>query len=213
MERTRLNAYAELVDGVVLPAALAGHPALDFCNTLAGWDGVDVGDYLRAYDHLAVFAAAGGLVEPAVVGRLRRRSHRRRTEAAEVLANARRFRADLYSEIVAPHPGSHWDRVAAEVTAAGSVSRLVLHGERAEWVLPERVGLRLPLLAVARSAGDLLVSDDVRAVQACPGRGCGWLFLDRSGRRRWCTMATCGNRAKVRRFAERRRTSAVQGPV
>ncbi|MFD0428560.1 CGNR zinc finger domain-containing protein [Streptomyces zhihengii] len=25
-----------------------------------------------------------------------------------------------------------------------------------------------------------------------PRGGCGWLFLDESGRRRWCSLRTCG---------------------
>jgi predicted RNA-binding Zn ribbon-like protein len=40
-------------------------------------------------------------------------------------------------------------------------------------------------------------------VKACPGDSCGWLFLDPRGRRRWCIMATCGNRSKVRAHAAR----------
>ena len=47
-----------------------------------------------------------------------------------------------------------------------------------------------------------------RALRACggvPGRRCGWLFLDTSGRRRWCSMTTCGSRVKMRRLYERRR--------
>jgi predicted RNA-binding Zn ribbon-like protein len=58
-------------------------------------------------------------------------------------------------------------------------------------------------LGVARAAGELLTSPEPRVVRACPGRGCGWLFLDRRGRRRWCDMAVCGNRAKARRHAAR----------
>ena len=40
-------------------------------------------------------------------------------------------------------------------------------------------------------------------VGACPA--CGWLFLDtsKSGRRRWCAMATCGTAEKVRAFRRR----------
>jgi predicted RNA-binding Zn ribbon-like protein len=38
----------------------------------------------------------------------------------------------------------------------------------------------------------------------CPGRDCGWLFLNSSGRRRWCSMSTCGSRDKMRRLHERR---------
>jgi predicted RNA-binding Zn ribbon-like protein len=41
----------------------------------------------------------------------------------------------------------------------------------------------------------------------CPGHDCGWLFLDRTGRRRWCSMATCGSREKMRRLYARRKAA------
>ena len=44
-----------------------------------------------------------------------------------------------------------------------------------------------------------------RACAAARGPSCGWLFLDTSGRRRWCSMTTCGSRVKMRRLYERRR--------
>jgi predicted RNA-binding Zn ribbon-like protein len=44
----------------------------------------------------------------------------------------------------------------------------------------------------------------LKRVSSCPGRGCGWLFLDTSGRRRWCSMSTCGSRDKMRRLHQRR---------
>ena len=43
-------------------------------------------------------------------------------------------------------------------------------------------------------------------IRICPGRNCGWLFLDTSGRRRWCSMDVCGSRAKMRRLYARKRT-------
>ena len=43
----------------------------------------------------------------------------------------------------------------------------------------------------------------LRRVSHCPGRGCGWLFLNTSGRRRWCSMSTCGSREKMRRLYQR----------
>jgi predicted RNA-binding Zn ribbon-like protein len=59
---------------------------------------------------------------------------------------------------------------------------------------------------ITRSAAELLTSADIDRVRECDGRGCGWLFLDTSkaGRRRWCSMAICGNRAKARRHRETR---------
>jgi predicted RNA-binding Zn ribbon-like protein len=44
-------------------------------------------------------------------------------------------------------------------------------------------------------------------VRRCPGRNCGWLFVDLSGRRRWCSMTSCGSREKMRRMYARRRAS------
>lgn len=48
-------------------------------------------------------------------------------------------------------------------------------------------------------------------LRVCADPGCGWAFHDtsRSGRRRWCDMTTCGNRAKVARHRERRRATPV----
>ena len=41
----------------------------------------------------------------------------------------------------------------------------------------------------------------------CPGDNCGWLFLDetKNARRRWCSMQSCGNRAKAARHYARRK--------
>jgi predicted RNA-binding Zn ribbon-like protein len=70
------------------------------------------------------------------------------------------------------------------------------------------VSVAMPLLAVARSAAELLCEPDRPRVGRCPGTDCGWLFVDRQGHRRWCTMSICGNRAKARAHARRRRDMA-----
>ena len=63
--------------------------------------------------------------------------------------------------------------------------------------------------AVAVDAVALLADTERLArIRHCPGHDCGWLFLDTSGRRRWCSMDTCGSRAKMRRMYERRRAAA-----
>jgi predicted RNA-binding Zn ribbon-like protein len=45
-------------------------------------------------------------------------------------------------------------------------------------------------------------------LRMCPGNDCGWLFLDTSGRRRWCSMEVCGSRAKMRRRYQLQRERA-----
>jgi predicted RNA-binding Zn ribbon-like protein len=209
MERKSLNAYAEEIDGLVLPAPLGGHPALDFCNTRAGWGDAEPGEYLRSYVHLAVWAAGAGLVDDEVTTRLREGARRDTRSAREALARALEFRTALYSVLLRPQPGPAWRSVAFEAESATEASALRPGEPHGRWIIPELVGPVLPVFAVALKAADLLTSDDLAGVRACPGTGCGWLFLDRAGRRRWCTMATCGNRAKARRFSERTRGSAM----
>jgi predicted RNA-binding Zn ribbon-like protein len=63
--------------------------------------------------------------------------------------------------------------------------------------------------AVATDAIALLQDPSrLKRVSRCPGRGCGWLFLNTSGRRRWCSMSTCGSRAKMRRLHQRQAGAA-----
>jgi predicted RNA-binding Zn ribbon-like protein len=58
--------------------------------------------------------------------------------------------------------------------------------------------------AVATDAIALLQDlSRIQRVSRCPGRDCGWLFLNLSGRRRWCSMSTCGSREKMRRLHQR----------
>jgi predicted RNA-binding Zn ribbon-like protein len=64
--------------------------------------------------------------------------------------------------------------------------------------------------AVATDAVVLLQdAGRLKRVTRCPGRGCGWLFLNNSGRRRWCSMSTCGSRDKMRRMHQRRTQHAA----
>jgi predicted RNA-binding Zn ribbon-like protein len=67
--------------------------------------------------------------------------------------------------------------------------------------------LTSPLWPIARAAADLLTGESAAPVRECGGAACTWLFLDHSrGRsRRWCSMASCGNRAKARRHYHRGR--------
>lgn len=56
-----------------------------------------------------------------------------------------------------------------------------------------------PLLKVAQAALDLMTEEDKHLTRQCAGEGCVLWFLDKTKnrRRRWCQMATCGNRSKV----------------
>jgi predicted RNA-binding Zn ribbon-like protein len=62
------------------------------------------------------------------------------------------------------------------------------------------------LSSIARDAVAILAAADGR-IRRCAG--CGRVFHDdsRTGNRRWCSMLTCGNRAKVAAFRARTRSA------
>jgi predicted RNA-binding Zn ribbon-like protein len=180
---------------------VAHEPALDFCNTRAGWNSSEPREYLLTYDHFVVWAREASLIAPATAERLRRDRGSER-----VLERALALRSALYAACTDPRAGAAWDEVAAAASAATGTAvlrREAPPGRR--WGIPESTGLELPFLELGLAAGAFLASTDLNGVRSCPGKDCGWLFLDRRGRRRWCTMAVCGNRAKARRHAARQK--------
>jgi len=63
------------------------------------------------------------------------------------------------------------------------------------------------LWPVADALVSLVTSDKFKFVRQCEADDCILLFhdLSKSHRRRWCSMATCGNRMKVAAFRSRKR--------
>jgi predicted RNA-binding Zn ribbon-like protein len=144
-------------------------------------------------------------------GRGRALGRRRPREAAAVLEEARRLRRALYRVVQDPTATRDFRTVARLAERSAAAAKLVAGpGRQASWALP--VSLALPLLAVARSAAELLCEPDRPRIGRCPGTDCGWLFVNHQGHRRWCTMSICGNRAKARAHARRLREMAGSSP-
>ncbi|WYX19210.1 CGNR zinc finger domain-containing protein [Achromobacter xylosoxidans] len=62
---------------------------------------------------------------------------------------------------------------------------------------------------VARAIVELLTDTPLALVRQCEAHDCTLMFHDRtkSHRRRWCSMALCGNRMKVAAFRSRKKES------
>jgi predicted RNA-binding Zn ribbon-like protein len=58
---------------------------------------------------------------------------------------------------------------------------------------------------IAREAAEALTGPARERLRACGDETCGGIFLDDSGRRRWCSDALCGSRARVRAHRARAR--------
>jgi predicted RNA-binding Zn ribbon-like protein len=79
---------------------------------------------------------------------------------------------------------------------------------RIEYIARED-GLDWLLAAIARSAAEIVVEGAKARIRLCANTRCGLFFYDasRTHRRRWCSMAACGNRNKVAAFARKHANS------
>ena len=186
-----------------------GALCLDFANTWG--DRNDPGnDKLGSYRDLLEWADGAGLVDKRERSELEKLAHREPSRAEGVLRTALELR-DVVFRICAnvaageaPNPRD----VTRLNTALDAVprQRLCCSGSCCEWEWPAGTpDLRRPMWPVIQSAAELVTSPEISRVRQCAAPDCNWLFLDtsRGGRRRWCDMSTCGNRAKARRYYER----------
>jgi predicted RNA-binding Zn ribbon-like protein len=99
--------------------------------------------------------------------------------------------------------------VINQVLEAGRPRRTLALDTDANFVLTKQRRDNSPaslLEPVAMALVHLVVEGDLSLVRKCEAHDCTLLFLDatKSGRRRWCSMAVCGNRMKVAAFRARK---------
>jgi predicted RNA-binding Zn ribbon-like protein len=198
---------------------LAGHPALDFVNTIDPREGVQLVEHLRTYSDLVDWAGRAGVLTVAEARRTLRDASGDPAAAARALDRAVALREAAYAifgAVAAHRPAPEGDvrELQAAYRDAMAHADLTVTGRRFEWRLSS--GLDVVRWQIARDAVALLESEMLGRVKRCPGGSgeCGWLFLDSSknASRRWCSMEGCGNRAKLRRFLRRRRRRAAGRP-
>jgi predicted RNA-binding Zn ribbon-like protein len=195
---------SHLVEGRPLPDAVAGHPALELCNTRAIWGSESPKEYLHDYVTLLLWAREHQVLTPAETAALRSAGERDPVGAQDVLRRVIDLRDQLYAVVTSATDPVAEASLHAMVAEAAVVST---YRRRPDGTLQldGGAGVAVPLHRIALVAHDLLAGHGVADVLLCQGEGCGWVFLDPAHRRHWCVMAVCGNRAKVKRYAARRR--------
>jgi predicted RNA-binding Zn ribbon-like protein len=192
---------------------IADDLALDFANTESG----------RGFpSHENHFREAGNVVEwlrhakALPVGEaewLRARVSERADLAADLLKQAIKLREAIH-DIGAALGRRAKPPEAALASLSALHARCVAKAELAPGVMSCRWSwsvrdfpVEAALGPIALAAVRLFTEGDFHRLRECGGNACGWLFYDRSknNRRRWCEMEVCGNRAKQRRLAARRR--------
>ncbi|OLL27215.1 hypothetical protein BTH42_33960 [Burkholderia sp. SRS-W-2-2016] len=195
---------------------IGGSACLDFVNTANGRrTNGSLGSFeenLCSPNDVATWAARANLTTPEEQANLLRAIASDPASAHTRLTELIAFRDRLYRLFEATVDG----RACADGTA--ELNRMLTHtlpyrhieeagdGVPFQWnwvqaVTAENLFDRI-LGPVALCAAELLTGELGR-LRLCASDDCDWMFLDtsKSGRRRWCQMDVCGNRAKARRHA------------
>jgi predicted RNA-binding Zn ribbon-like protein len=177
--------------------------ALDFLNTVAG-RGEDRIEFLPDDEHVLKWLEAAGLPIDQAAHALRGYPAGTLRDAAVALREAGRALVER--------------RKAGKVGNPAALNRILSRGGAYQQVVwkpgarPRRVAYRHTespadlLVPIAEAMAELLETD-YDLVRTCENPDCTLWFYDRtkSHRRRWCSMAICGNRMKVAAFRKRTR--------
>lgn len=182
---------------------------LDFVNSEGGGRGLDA---LRDFETMVAWLEAASVIDLERSLAMRRRAQQQPAGAAASLVDARRVRGALRS---LAERGTLGERVRLDGLA--EINRVLGRSagtrrveQRADGTFTRSfvpvgdafAGLMIPIV---ESAADALILGELPRVRRCADARCVRVFFDntRNGRRRWCDMATCGNRAKAARHREK----------
>jgi predicted RNA-binding Zn ribbon-like protein len=203
----------DLPEDLVLPLATGepwwywsgGRPAVDFVNTQRERWRRRVETLVTPQDLTAWLVQAHVMDEPASVSKA-------------VLTQARDLREAIDALLVATIDGAAPPAGAVTLiddwlVFAGARPQLVPGLEGASPRLTERAAADSPRRAlgtIALDAATMLGTDQRSRIRICASETCSGRFFDRSpaGKRRWCSMRTCGTEAKARRHRQRQKAGA-----
>jgi predicted RNA-binding Zn ribbon-like protein len=194
----------------------AGNLGLDFANTLDWHASNHPVERLTGWSDLVTWGGQAGLISPDQVASLHAHAdkHLQSTRSAyEFAIQVREAIYHIFSNRYSGEPVAEADLATLNsvVREALAHRRLVPSGDEFHWEWTADVeGINRILWSVAFSAAELLTSAEGSRVRVCEDdRGCGFLFIDRTKNhsRRWCSMDSCGNRAKAHRHYSRLQAS------
>lgn len=188
---------------------VAGDAALDFVNTAGGRTKTRDTERLNQFVDALEWAHTRGVLAQGEREQLETRANDNPLEAEKALTELREQREALHTFLLAGVEETVCDapvrqRVHSDIASAYYEAEPSEHFRtHPAWVVDITAsGARLLSRHLALATARLLGSDQRAQLNVC-GR-CSWMFLDPSPtrRRRWCSMTTCGNRAKAQRHQQ-----------
>ena len=191
-----------------------GRLCLDFINTTTWTKSLPDWDFIGDYPDLLTWGRRQSLIERSQAAHLTELAESDSLGAEGTVSRSKELRTALRDLL---EPGTKPARLelalerlnghaagitgALRLVAAGGGFRLAADAGLDGWLFP-------PVIV---SALELVTSPARSRVRVCDGDGCHWLFLDqsRNATRRWCSMDSCGNRAKARSHYVSHRKAAI----
>ena len=173
-------------------------------------------DALVDFDALVQWLEAATILDAERAGGIRRRAIQQPAGAAASLIDARRVRTSLRA---LAERGQANERIRLDALSeinrvlgrSAGTRRLDLRtdGTFGRSFVPVGDAFAGLVIPVVESAADALIAGELSRVRRCADSRCSRVFFDttKNGRRRWCDMATCGNRAKAARHREKVRNA------
>jgi predicted RNA-binding Zn ribbon-like protein len=182
---------------------------LDFVNCEQG---VRRFDALRDFESMVRWLEAAAVLDAERASGIRRRAQQQPAGASAAVVDGRRVRSALRS---LAERGPMSERMRAEglmeinrVLGRSAGTRRVdvrVDGTFIRSFVPVGDAFAGLVIPIVESAADALILGELSRVRQCADPRCCRVFFDntKNGRRRWCDMATCGNRAKAARHREK----------
>ncbi len=202
----------------------AGRLWLDFVNTDEAPRHAHA-DTLVSFDGYLAWLESAALIDAARRTSLQRRAQEQPASATAALHEARRIRSMLRplaerglltSERATQAAILEINRVLGRSTGIRRVEHDPRDGSFQRAFVPSGDAFAALVIPIVESAADTLVMGELARVRRCAAEPpCPRVFLDisRNGRRRWCDMRSCGNRAKAARHRVVTRVSRPTPPV
>lgn len=195
--------------------------ALDFLNSIATPTGTQI-DWIDSGSGFLAWIEQAGLVPVKILETIRAQAMP--GELDGVAAQARSLR-DWFREFVRGHKGR--SLITEDLYELEPLNRLLERDESfiqigahdpgeatslgwrmmRRWRSPESL-----LLPIGEALAKFVCEEEFSNVKACEGHHCTLIFADRTRghRRRWCSTAVCGNRAKVAAYRKRLKKASTR---
>lgn len=176
---------------------------LDFINTVHGRREDPLRDYFSGIDDFIHWAKRLGVIDSKTEKKLTAASGNQPGKSARFFSDAIAFRELLF--VIFSNIISGKKVLLKDLKEFNKMLKIYFpylqikqsnKGFEEQWLLEETDFKRL-LAPILNDSYETLLSDKLRRIKECSN--CGWLFYDttKNGKRRWCSMHTCGSNVKA----------------